>query len=244
MKPQSCLLIIFILTTSINKLSAQPVPPRHRYHNYLTVGVSPIAMCLGDVGGDPDEQLQWKAGKPTYAFWVGFRRWHISRFGYRIHAAVGKYAGADNKNKIARNYRFSSDVLEAHLTPEYILFGRPFNSSESKHYLSVFAGVGIAHSHTSFEGDTRSSDKLKLNESALSIPFGLSYQYSIDPQLNLGAELSWRFFTSDFIDGIQTLFSKSDDLLANFTLTLSYQLPGNSNRRSNSMRYPCKCNWY
>lgn len=197
-------------------------------------------MCLGDVGGNIDEQLLGKSGRFAYAFSLGFRQWHISRFGYKINFAAGKYAGADGKNKASRNYRFESNVFEVHFTPEYVIFGHPFDLSVSKHFLSVFAGVGFLHSSVSFEGKIISGDTLKPSENVFSIPFGISYQYALSPKLSIGAELNWRLFQSDFVDGITTRFSKNSDILANFSLTLSYNIFAN---RRNRMYYPCRCNW-
>lgn len=153
----------------------------------------------------------------------------------------GKYAGADGADKSLRNYRFGASVFELNLTPEYVILGNPFEQKYSKHLIAVFAGIGLINSNIAFKDTVISGDFVQLNETALSIPFGLSYQYSVTPKLNIGGELNWRLAMSDFIDGITTKFSSYDDILANFTLIFSYKI---FTDRRNKMYYPCNCLWY
>ena len=90
----------------------------------------------------------------------------------------------------------------------------------------VFAGAGAAFYWSNLELERRSFDVYKTKPGVtLALPIGFGIKYILSDQWLLGWELGYRHTLSDFLDGIQTPWSKNPDVYWISSLNLSYRIP-------------------
>jgi len=253
MKKVLIIVLLFIVQTSILSLHAQKNGlirkssiPNSKSLFFAAAGP---AYCFGDIGGSRYEQFlnglnDWDVLNTRYLLSFGYSQTFKHNLGYKLNIGFGSFTGNDeNSRNEARQYSFNSKVSSLSLQGEYTFLGGVHSNSYDYYSLYFFWGIGIMNSNAEVMKNgvaisqapaDRIYDQIKLNETAVFIPFGIGYKYSITPKFSIGAELGWNYAFTDFIDGISTVTSKENDLLANISITFSYKFFDN-------LTPPCRC---
>jgi opacity protein-like surface antigen len=198
-----------------------------------------LNYCFSDIGGTTKQQVinglkNWDVLSSKYLVSLGFRQSFINNISYRVSVSYGNFTGDDkNAKNSARHLSFESQISSINLVDEYTLLGGFHSNIYYPYSLYIFGGIGLCNSHATVKKDgipinefppNRPDDKIKLNETSFSLPYGIGYEYFISPRIAIGAELMWNYAFNDFLDGISTVSSKKNDLLTSFNLTFSYKL--------------------
>lgn len=141
-------------------------------------------------------------------------------YGIRANFSYCKVKGNDANSQLEwqkmRNLSFFSDIFEFSIRGEYYFFD--YNPGQMRKPVVPFvsAGLGVFHfnSKTTFEGNIIELRKLGTegqglvgypdfyNNVAVSIPFGLGIIFKFNEQISVGAEIIWRYTTTDYLDDV------------------------------------------
>lgn len=193
-------------------------------------------FLYGDIGGSsgPKSLLglsDWNVADTRVYWGLGSNILFPSNVGVKVDLHYGTFRGSDvsARNGGHRAWSYTSTIFEGTLQGMVVLFGGPYDPRGKSHMLYLFGGVGQMMSIAKVEGDLTNRDNADListGDIAPVIPFGIGYQFRASSNLSIGAEFTYHYVLSDFIDGIHSKYSKSEDLLAAANFTISYQLYG------------------
>ncbi len=160
---------------------------------------------------------------------IFFRQNFDEHWAARVSAQYGIIMGDDAIDQRPRNLDFRSGVLEFGAT---VQFSFPGYDPDIGLRFSPYAFIGIAYFNfnptTDFDGQKvelqplgtegqglpgYNSDLYRLNQ--ISIPFGGGIRYSINPSLNIGAELGPRVTFTDYLDDVSGTYASYRDLAEN-----------------------------
>jgi hypothetical protein len=226
-------LFIFFLTISVSYGQNRWGLYGHKKgsgYSILTMGVGP-AYLFGDVGGKKLTGLvkgtTFNMNSTRNFVTFGYRYIFPNNLSLRANILYGNFVGEDDGTNLqSRGYVFKSRIFETSVQGEWFILGGPLKDfRNAPHSLYIFAGAGNINYLPTLTGNNRDFDEIKLQiGNAPIIPFGLGYELSIGNGISIGSELAFRYAFSDFLDGLRTPYSKSNDLLVNFNITLSYNL--------------------
>lgn len=190
---------------------------------FLTFSAGP-SFCNGDAGSTYNQTFV--NGLHNYDLSLGFR--HILRNGFSYKASFDfiNFAGSDKDSKLEyRNYSNISNVFELSGRGEYsYYFGRRYGRAMPNSFFG-FVGAGILNSSTRNTGDSQQYNEEQSPILAAFIPYGIGYQYQLNAEFTIGAEVGGQYAFSDYVDGFHSIrYSKSNDVLTNFKFTVSYKL--------------------
>lgn len=187
---------------------------------------------FGDIGGTKDENnwLGLKDISPEYTrpnlnFMARYRI--TEEIDVKANLAFAYLEDSDeNSRNESRNYAFSSSLFEFSGQVEYNIIPeerprtysvmslrdglRTFNRTLNTY---VFAGLGGIYFNTKPLADLEGSERFTDNKNlTLIIPYGIGVKYPINTQLHVGFEIGGRWAASDYLDGLTTQFSESNDI--------------------------------
>lgn len=164
----------------------------------------------------------YKSLKPAVGFFVS--KTLDPYFALRVNATFGKI-GADESQystplwKRYRSFKFSSPVTELSSTLVFNLLGQSNESGYRKISPYVFAGAGMTLVNIKRDWsklnktiyDSKSSVQLGLAIDTVHslprvipvLPIGAGFRYYINSQLSINAEATYRFTTTDYLDGFK-----------------------------------------
>jgi hypothetical protein len=190
---------------------------------FIIVGAAGVSFCFGDVGGSSSEQELLGLNdlvfpNVQYMVSIGFRTMFADRWGAKLSFFNTPVKSVDRSSRNNdRRFELNARILGLDAQAEYY-FWKTMNNSA---YL--FSGIGVANSQIKFKGDPRPGDSYKSKVTAPFIPLGIGYNYQLEKIL-LGAELGVKYMFSDYIDGVTTKYSKRNDVISYFTLSVSYRI--------------------
>ena len=178
---------------------------------------------------------------------------HVSRvldpyFALRANLLVGKVAADETKYsepffKQYRAFKFNTSVTELSAALVFNPFGE--NNASSIRRLSPYVFAGIGMSFLSVKRDWSNLDRRFYDEKssvqvglALDsthsmpkvipvLPVGVGLRFNISPQLSLNTEATYRFTTTDYLDGYKYSGNpKNRDAYYGVSLGISYRLGG------------------
>lgn len=244
------LTIIIIFTLSTWDVYSQKRNGRYGHDlpgvfSIMLSGVGP-AYLFGDVGGKvlavPFLGAEdWDAKNTRFFYSIGLRHLFPNNFGLKANVGYGKFSGTDEGTSNPRGYSFTSDITEFSVQSEYTLLGGPYSRVRTPNTLYVFAGAGILSYRPTLvrAGGIRSTDIQGSGGLTPVMPFGIGYQYKFNDNFAIGSEFGWRYTFSDFLDGLITPDSKSNDVLSNLNFTFTYRIYGGKPNQGN-----CNCIWW
>lgn len=244
MKKLKLLLLLFTLPVALfaqeaakNKATDAACVP-HKWEVGLPLGV---ANYFGDVQcvgcNNNTGTILSKSAKFVTAPYV---RYHLNNnFALRGNLALGSLGGADANcctNKPARQYSFSSSLVELSGVVEYYLLGsRNYNSIgayKPKFSPYLFAGLGYAMTNPKVSYGTgvvqptaaaKAADAGK--KSSFVMPLGAGLKYDLSERMVLSAEVGFRNAFSDYLDGVSNAVNtKTTDFYYISQVGLSYRL--------------------
>jgi hypothetical protein len=176
-------------------------------------------------------------------FSLGLKRVFPGNFSIKADLSYSHYTGTDsivNLKDITekhtfdfrlRGYSFKSDVLQLKIRAEYAFYIGDEYSLYRTSAIYPFIGIGLLSSNATL---TRSvptfndDGKYKYLNSVVSpvIPFGVGYQYDLDPNFSVGAEIKYEYVFSDYLDGFRppNPRSNNNDFIFGISLVLTYKI--------------------
>ena len=240
------LLLVLLVASSMEAATRRPSynNKRQRGGNDVlfngTVSIMAAALgpsyLFGDIGGSSDPKsllgaTDWALANTRTYYGLGAHVIFPSNVGIKANINYGTFVSDDmnSRNSDHRSWSSTSTCLEGDLEGLVVLYGGPYDIKGSAHMVYAFGGVGQIMSKSEFVGDfntRKPGDLIRNTDIAPTIPFGIGYQYRASNSFLVGAEFTYHYALSDYIDGVHSKFSKSEDLIASFNFTLAYQLYG------------------
>jgi hypothetical protein len=209
---------ILILLGSF-KLEAQ-------YESIVQEGEFGISAGAAHYFGDlnPDAHLN----HPSIALGAFFRKQFGNYVALRIAAHFAQLGYSDTYNKqnefdLRRNLSFNTNIFEATMQGDFNFF--KFIPGDPRYRFTPYITFGVgAFSYdpytyyegqkvylrplgTEGQGSAAYPSRKTYGSMAICFPLGVGVKYSINPQMNLGFEVCYRFTTTDYIDDVSTTYA-------------------------------------
>jgi len=237
----SKLIMLLMVCLSVSSLYARNLPNRRSgTEGSLSIGIG-AAHLFGDVGNTARVPLFGITGLEIdhVDLWLsgGFRHYLTNLLGYRIAFQHGTFTGCDYGSP---NYK-RAHAFEA--TISQIAFQMEYNFLRIDNFwLYGFAGGGVVHSKSSFEGMLkRLKDSYRDEVTAPFALLGIGIETRLTNRSTIGLEIGVNYYLSNYIDGISTPYSRNNDAIGFAMITFSHSIFGQ--RRINNGRCTI-CHWY
>lgn len=231
------LIIIVLAFVSAKTLNAQL-----KVSNY-EIGINAGSLIYQ---GDLSKSIlgDYKSSRPALGIYVS--KALDPYFSLRASLLAGKVAANDSKYqsplwKQYRNFNFSSTITELSTSLVFNLFGEGSDYRKLSPY--VFAGAGVSFTNIKRDWskvntsvyDSKSSLMVGLAIDTVHslpkvlpvLPVGIGLKYALSRQFALSAEATYRFTTSDYLDGFSySANSSKRDGYYGISLGISYKLGG------------------
>ncbi|NDV47318.1 hypothetical protein D0T49_09700 [Paludibacter sp. 221] len=231
------IVFIFVLLSGVRAQNNGLIGRDSKSAGFLSVGAGSLAV-LGDLGSiirDPLFDLENR-----HMFSVVFRHLFFDdRFGYRVAVFYGEYNGSDKNFKSPeRGYAFEATMVQSSFQAEYSLINNNLRNSSITYEAFLRGGLALAFPEVVLTGEAiRPVDSSELNKPAFGVPFGIGFDFGFASVVKLGVDIGVSYYFNDYLDGISTSYSKSNDLTGEILLTLSFRLFGKKVQRG------CRCDW-
>jgi hypothetical protein len=216
------LIFLFSLFFSL-QLFAQMLFSTGEYSLSLTASAG-AAYLYGDVAGIERVSsifTDLKFQDVRYMIGGGVRHTPNKYFSHKLGFAYGYFTANEKEDTRSSNrgYAYKAQLWQLWWQPELTLF----RTKNTKTY--TYTGIGVVHSSSRMTGaPIRPADTFKGSEVAALMPFGVGYEVALSRRISLGAEVVCYYYFSDFIDGITTPFSRSNDAVGAVLLSFSYKI--------------------
>ena len=212
---------LFLAFMSVGSVYAQT----HLYDSYKNDGEFGAAIGLAHYFGDLNTQAS--LNRPKFSGGIFFIKQFNNYIGLRIsgdYAFLG-YSDiySDNETQRRRNLSFNTNVWEVSLSG-YFNFFKFMPGVEGYKFTPYLAlGIGIfSYDPYAYLDDTKYylrplgtegqsnpnfPDRKEYSTMALSIPFTFGAKYSINENINVFGELSYRFTNTDYLDDVSTTYA-------------------------------------
>ncbi len=196
------------------------------YDSYKSEGEFGVGVGLDHYFGDLNTRAA--LNRPKFTGGMFYLRQINNYIGIRLSGNYAFLAYSDiyskNETQKARNLSFNTNIWEVSLSGYFNFFryipGVP--GYRFTPYLSI--GVGVFSydpyaylSGTKYflrplgtEGQNVDTAKKQYGTMAVCIPFTFGFKYSLNQNINLYAEVGYRFTTTDYIDDVSTTYAGAD----------------------------------
>jgi len=180
--------------------------------------------------GDLNPKKHFEMTKPAFG---ALMRYNINpRLAVKINGYYGNVAGDDAITKFneKRNLHFKSHVLE--FGSQLELNFLPYVTGHKDYYFApyIFAGISVFNYNpqakyqdswvalqplgTEGQGTVAYYEREPYNLTALAIPFGIGFKYSLSKNICFGAEWGMRKTNTDYLDDVSTTYADPNILIA------------------------------
>jgi hypothetical protein len=195
-------------------------------NSYVYQGEFGISAGASQYFGDLNPDYHFNTPKP--AFGIYFRKQLTDYIAIRIagHFAQLGYSDIYNTQNafyLRRNLSFNSNVWELglqgdfnffrfipgdgdHRSTPYLTFGIGMFSFDPYAYLNG-QKYYLRELGTEGQGTSAYPNRKPYNNIAAYIPLGLGYKYNLNPKMNIGFEVVYRFTTTDYLDDVSTTYA-------------------------------------
>ena len=220
MKLNKFLLFICLLCSSFAYGQSQ------LYDSYKNEGEFGVAIGAAHYFGDLNTSAS--LSRPKFSGGIYFIKQFNNYIGLRISGDYAFLAYSDvyskNATQLRRNLSFNTNVWELSLSGYFNFFRFIPGVEDYKFtpYLSLGAGVFSYDPYAYLqgnkyylrplgtEGQNVDSAKKQYGDMAICIPFTVGVKYSINENINVFAEIGYRFTTTDYIDDVSTNYAGAD----------------------------------
>ena len=216
------LLFVILLTTAVNFTHAQ-------YESIVQQGE--IGLSVGAAHYFGDLNTQARINRPKLAVGAFFRKQFGNYVGMRVSAHYTQLGYSDiyttdNDYQRRRNLSFNSNIFELAVQGDFNFFkflqGDPYHRFTP--YVTIGAGVFSYDPYaylnkqkiflrslaTEGQGRPEYPDRKPYNTMAFAFPLGVGVKYAINDRINVGAEITHRFTTTDYLDDVSTTYIGAD----------------------------------
>jgi len=230
MKKLFAYIIISAITVSLIPVRAGGGLYGHRLGDGYSIAMLYVgpAYLFGDIGGKMNSGLfkgtSYNPSSTRPSIGLGYRYIFPNNLSIRGGLSYTNFYGTDSLTNLSnRQYQIHSSVIEFSLLSEFFIIGGPRMEDVTNHSLYVFTGAGNVTYIPNLTGNARTQDVIKNDiGNTPVIPFGLGYEYYLGNNISIGSEFVVKYIVSDFLDGLKTPYSKNDDMIVNFNVTLTY----------------------
>lgn len=208
----------------------------------LSVGSS---QYFGDLNPNP------RFNTPNIAFGAFFRKQFGGYVALRVSAnyaflAYSDKYNTDNEFLYRRNLSFNTNIFEATVQGDFNFFKFVPGSWDYRFTPYITFGIGAFNYNpytyyqgqkvylrplgTEGQGSAAYPNRKEYSTMAACFPFGVGIKYSLNRRMNIGAEVVYRFTTTDYIDDVSTTYAPDAQphYLPNGQPTLWYALEDRS----------------
>ncbi|MBV9961281.1 MAG: hypothetical protein JO072_03470 [Parafilimonas sp.] len=196
------------------------------YDSYKNEGEFGIAIGGAHYFGDLNTRAA--LNRPKFSGGIYFIKQFNNYIGVRVSGDYAFLAYSDvyskNETQKRRNLSFNSNIWELSLSGYFNFFRYIPGVSGYKFtpYLSLGVGVFSYDPYAYLqgtkyylrplgtEGQNVDSSKKQYGDMAICIPFTFGFKYSINQNMNVFAEVGYRFTTTDYIDDVSTTYAGPD----------------------------------
>jgi uncharacterized protein DUF6089 len=192
-----------------------------------------------------------KLNDPNIAFGAFFRKQFGNYVALRVagHYTFLAYSdryNTENEFDLRRNLSFNTNIWEMTLQGDFNFFKFVPGSERYRFTPYVTFGIG-AFSYNPYtylngqkiylrplgtegQGSPLYPDRKPYGSMAACFPIGVGFKYNLNPRMNLGLEVVYRFTTTDYIDDVSTTYAPNAQphYLPNGAPTIWYQLEDRS----------------
>jgi hypothetical protein len=213
---------------------------------YEIYGGIVFSNYFGDIGGWQDDNnwnglrdIDLTATRPGIS--GGFRYFPISQAAISGNLALGWLSGNDlgGKND-RRGYRFNTLFAEPTVRAEFMAVrDRPFLRKRVnrrglvRNYATfsayVFGGAGAVVYHVipnELLARRQENDNIDYSPFTFVFPAGLGIKFGIRNYTDIGLEIGGRYMMNDYLDGLTTDISTSNDVYYLTSVNMAFRLPG------------------
>jgi hypothetical protein len=195
-------------------------------NSYLYQGEFGISAGVSQYFGDLNPDYHFNTPKPVIG--VYFRKQLTDYIAVRIagHFAQLGYSDVYNTQNafyLRRNLSFNTNVWELgfqgdfnffrfipgdgnHRSTPYLTFGIGMFSFDPYAYLGG-QKYYLRELGTEGQGSPAYPDRKPYNNIAAYIPLGVGYKYNLNPKMNIGIEIVYRFTTTDYLDDVSKTYA-------------------------------------
>ncbi|RYG46772.1 MAG: hypothetical protein EOO01_15755, partial [Chitinophagaceae bacterium] len=211
-----------LLAGAVNFTNAQ-------YESIVQQGEIGLSLGAGHYFGDLNTQA--RINRPKLAVGAFFRKQFGNYVGMRVSAHYTQLGYSDiytkdNEYQRRRNLSFNSNIFELAVQGDFNFFkflpGDPYHSFTP--YVTIGAGVFSYDPYaylnkqkiflrslaTEGQGLAEYPDRKPYNTMAFAFPLGVGVKYAINDRINVGAEITHRFTTTDYLDDVSTTYIGAD----------------------------------
>lgn len=214
--------LLFAALATANNASAQ-------YESVVMEGE--LGLSLGAAHYFGDLNTSAKLNRPKLAFGAFFRKQFGNYVGLRVSAHYAQLGysdiySTDNEYQRRRNLSFNTNIFELALQGDFNFF--KFIPGDPTHrftpYVTLGAGVFSYDPYaylegqkvflrplgTEGQGNAAYPDRKPYSTMGICVPFGVGVKYAINDRMNIGAELTYRFTNTDYIDDVSQTYVGAD----------------------------------
>lgn len=190
-----------------------------------------IGLSLGASHYFGDLNTQARLNRPKIAVGAFFRKQFGNYIAMRVSAHYTQLGysdiySKDNDYQRRRNLSFNSNIFELALQGDFNFFkflpGDPYHSFTP--YVTIGAGVFSYDPYaflnkqkiflrtlgTEGQGLASYPERKPYNTMAFAFPMGVGVKYAINDRINIGAEVTHRFTTTDYLDDVSMTYVGAD----------------------------------
>ena len=193
------------------------------YDSYHNDGEFGIGVGLGHYFGDLNTNAA--LNRPKFSGGIFFIKQFNNYIGLRISGDYAFLGYSDiyskNETQLRRNLSFNTNLWELSLSGYFNFFRFIPGVSGYKFTPYLFLGAGVFSydpyaylNGTKYflrplgtEGQNVDSTKKQYSTMAVCIPFGVGLKYSVTQNMNVFAEVGYRFTTTDYLDDVSTTYA-------------------------------------
>ena len=203
------------------------------------------SQYFGDLNPNP------RFNTPNIAFGAFFRKQFGGYVALRVSAnyaflAYSDKYNTDNEFMYRRNLSFNTNIYEATIQGDFNFFKFVPGSWDHRFTPYLTFGIGAFNYNpytyyqgqkvylrplgTEGQGSAAYPDRKEYSTMAVCFPFGVGVKYSLNRRMNIGAEVVYRFTTTDYIDDVSGTYAPNAQphYLPNGQPTIWYQLQDRS----------------
>jgi len=197
-----------------------------QYESIVQEGEIGISAGASEYFGDLNPRAH--LNHPIFAFGAFFRKQFGNYVALRVGGHFAELGYSDiyntqNEFDLRRNLSFNTNIFEATLQGDFNFY--KFVPGDPRYRFTPYITFGVgAFSYdpytyyngqkvylrplgTEGQGSAAYPNRKPYGTMAICFPLGVGIKYSLNPKLNLGFEVAYRFTTTDYIDDVSTTYA-------------------------------------
>lgn len=214
--------LLFAALGTVNSASAQ-------YESVVMEGELGISAGAAHYFGDLNTSA--RLNRPKLAIGAFFRKQFGNYVGLRVSAHYAQLGysdvySTDNEYQRRRNLSFNTNIFELALQGDFNFF--KFIPGDPAHRFTPYVTLGVGvfsydpYAYlegqkvflrplgTEGQGNAAYPDRKPYSTMGICVPFGVGVKYALNDRMNIGAELTYRFTNTDYLDDVSKTYVGAD----------------------------------